>query len=101
MKNYFSSVVIPRSDPTPEKVANALAQLVDQLRITVNNIDLDNMSPSARSSLSYVKIHLLTADQLEAATLNKVKKGDLVVVAGEEMGRLAKIEDIYICKYEQ
>lgn len=97
MKNYFSSVIIPQTGATTEKLSLAMSELVDQLRVTVNNIELDNMSDKTVRTLTSGGIHILTEKEIEKGRLSGVKKGDLVVIAGVSNGRLSAIDGIYIC----
>ncbi len=97
MKNYFSTVIIPKSSPSSEKLSLAMSELVAQLRVAVNNIDFENMTDNTVKELTSGKIRVLTAEDLEKNRLNGVKKGDLVVVARAGSGRLSAIEGMYIC----
>lgn len=97
MKNYFSSVIIPKTGATPDKLAVAMLELIDQLRVTVNNIEIDNMSEKTLKYLTSCKIHAINAEQIEGNKLEGVKKGDLVVVVGQADGHLSRVTDIYIC----
>ena len=101
MKNYFSSVIVPVSSPSAEKLSIALTELVDQLRVTVNSIDLDNMNDKTVKEITSGKIRVLTEQDIAKNRLGGVKKGDLVVVAGTANGRLSAIEGMYICTVDQ
>ena len=97
MKNYFTSVVIPKGENTTARLSSALFELVDQLRYTVNNLDFDNMTENTVRAIKSGAVHIKTVKEITEGRITDVKKGDLVVVVGEQNGRLCKVNDIYIC----
>ena len=97
MKNYFSSISLPRDNLTPKDLAKAISELVDQLAITVNSLDLENLSPRAQSSLSTIKLHVLTRDKLGSHIPN-IKKGDMVAVTDQDGRGLLEVTGLYVYK---
>ena len=98
MKNFFTTVDVPRGAAGDlGRCAAALCELVSQLRLTLNNIDLDNMSPELRRTISGLP-RLYSVSSLDDLNLNKLKKGDIVLLAGE--GDLARVEQIYLYRGE-
>ncbi len=97
MKNFFTSVIIPKGEASLTRLSYALSELVEQLRHTVNNIDLDNMTQETVNAIKAGAIHKKSPAEISSGRISDVKKGDIVVVAENENGRLAKITDLYIC----
>ena len=55
MKNFFTSVRLPRGGKGElGQCIAALAELISQLRVTVNCIDLENMNPELKRRLTSV-----------------------------------------------
>ena len=97
MKNYFSTVTLPMSNPTPDSLVKSMAQLIEQLRFTLNNIDVDNLTPQAVNTLKRGGIHIVDREAVDSDKLDGVKKGDIVLVKGTTSGRLMSAGGIYIC----
>ena len=95
MKNFFTTVRLPhRVGGELGQCISVLSELISQLRVTLNAIDLDNMTPELRKRLSLVpSVHCVK--KTEAMSTSSYRKGDIVLVY-EPAGELSPVEQMYV-----
>jgi hypothetical protein len=99
MKNFFTSVRLPRGKASGElgECIRALGELITQLRLTVNSIDIDNMSEGLRKKLNGIPT-LHEFHESEEINYSSMNDGDLILIYTELHGGINKIIDAYIYK---
>ena len=99
MKNFFTTVDPPRgASGDLGRCAEAICELISQLRLTLNSIDLDNMTPELRKNLSELP-RFYSVNSAEDINIGKLRRGDIVLVADE--GSLSKIREVYLYTGEE
>ena len=99
MKNFFTSVRLPRGNGSGElgDCISALRELITQLRLTVNSIVVDNMSENLRKRINAIPaVHEF--HESEAIDCSSMNEGDLILVYTEFQGGINKVVDAYIYK---
>ena len=95
MKNFFTGVRLPRGGrgELGECIA-ALSELVAQLRVTINSIDLENMTPELRRRISNAPcMHYIKKGQ--SIPYKEIGNGDIVIVYEEAQG-LSRVVEAYL-----
>ena len=99
MKNYFTSVRLPRGRASGEigECINALGELLVQLRLTINSLDVDNMSESLKKRIESIpRIHEFSEE--ETIDYTGMKSGDLILIYSPAQSGILKVMDAYIFK---
>ena len=99
MKNFFTSVKLPRGGAAGElgECIRALGELVSQLRITVNSIDIDNMSEGLKKRLESMP-SIYEFSENEPIERGGMKDGDLILIYSVAHGEIYRVVDAYIYK---
>ena len=99
MKNFFTSVRLPRVGRGElGACVAALSELVAQLRVTINSIDLENMSPELRRKISEApRLHFIKSG--ENILTQDLSIGDIVMVYEQSEG-LSRVIETYLCTGE-
>lgn len=97
MKNFFTSVRLPKGRASGElgECIKALGELVSQLRITINSIDIDNMSEGLKRRLDKTP-RIFEFSENEEIDCREMKNGDLILIYSEAHGSIFRVVDAYI-----